>query len=301
MRSRQTLTIALLLLSAGGQSVQADLPASLSCGPQVVRYLQPDSLRQDFLDKAETELAEQAISLELSQFAYFLKFEFERQKLGALTDESKKSACRETAAAIYDELARVFITRLAQLLESRQVTRFYNEVQIVLSPRPGAAERQDLMRLGLDALLTQYLELIHSTLTNGLQNTPWKNLASLAVQTVPWNEEWSRLVGRDLPAAVHFESDRIALRPLDFTPLELQIFLFHELSHLADPNFSEERLWVNEVFAWRQTLAFLDYLETVKKLPLPPVFLSVRKGVQLHGLETWVTMVFKMQHGQPVR
>ena len=181
-------------------------------------------------------------------------------------------------------LQSFFKKRLGLLIDREDLAGFYVEAGNLLSPRTGAEEKRRVQTQLLAPLEGPYLALVRKALEKKLRDTKWRRFESIQVDLETWNPEWLALLGREAPAAVYYPGKRIALRPLEFDPRDLELFLFHELAHLDGATPRDER------YAWQQTVEFIDYLEK-NKLQVPDTFVSIRQGIRVLGLSTWVRLV----------
>lgn len=237
--------------------------------------------------------ASPAISVAIAEDATFLRYQFER-KLRKLT-ASHREQCLKLAFGMYEVLELYAAKRLESLLSASKLDAFYSESQNWIAPRSRKEERAQALEKLLLPLEGAYLSIVHRALLGSLAETEWAHYSKLRVEIASWSQEWSALTGRDAPAAVYFEEPRIALRPLEYAPDELEIFLFHELSHLADSRFGPNRPFENELHAWRETFAYLAH-RSKRGQKTPRFFVPVLESVKSLGLEDWVTAVFDWAH-----
>ena len=263
-----------------------------NCRHAALTYLTSPTAREA-VDKLETEPALK-ITRELARFAHFLRVDFARQKLTLLSEADQKR-CASEALKLADQIGNAFTTRARELVTAGKITAFYEET-LVWKTTISENQESALFEKAWVELEPLYLQALLKGLFKHLEKTPWDSWRYLDIALASWSGEWKTLLGFEAPAAVHFEERRIALKPLLYRPLELQLFLFHELSHLADPKLktaprtTSER-FENEVFAWRETIAFVEWLETQKKIAPPDLFATVRKAAHDNGLENWVRLV----------
>lgn len=212
--------------------------------------------------------------------------------------------CATLGADLEQELLEFASRRLNLLFNQGMLNELHVEANNLLAPAETALDRAALEDRVLSKIIPLYLVQVRLALMNDLKRTPWEYYSEIYFEIEPWSEKWTALMGRDAPAGVHFAERKIALRPLAHDLNEVKIFLFHELSHLADPALGQNlnggeldpaAQFANESFAWRQTAAYIDQLVS-KKTPVPDLFLSVRKGIELQGLENWVRNVFESNH-----
>lgn len=201
------------------------------------------------------------------------------------------SICKRTALILRDDLYAFFEARLRKLLRLHRYSEFSSEVQNLLDPRT-SQEQKTLYQYFLADLESEYLAAIRKNLFGRLTSTQWESYQKLSFNVVAWSEEWLGLLGRDAPAAVHYETKRVVLRPLDHTPIALEIFLFHELSHLADPsrqspNYDE---FMSESYAWTQTLGFIEQLRRLG-IQIPSLFQNIVDAVREQGMRRWLSDV----------
>ena len=280
-------------------SVAAEPERAYSCERGVNYYLSALHVDPPEGDNAKVRvtLEQDEITAQAVEEAVFLKNGFAR-KLYKLKPEHQK-VCLDLAKAALTEIPVLFKARLQLLLDQAKLDEFYTEIHALVSVD------STMLFIGnadLESLKRTYLDVLYRILLKRLEHSPWDAYRKIPIHLTSWNAEWFVLTGREAPAAVEFGSDRIALRPLDYRPSELLIFMFHEIAHLADPGLhpgtvglSRDQALANEVYAWRQTLSFMDY-EKSRNEALPSLADEIQTGVKTMGLEQWVRMVFESAH-----
>lgn len=233
---------------------------------------------------------ENEISLGLSKASYFLRHEI-KGRLNSFGETERKS-CFNLAATTYNHLLKYFKRRLEHLLGKRELARFYSEYSLLITMRLRPSERRELQQ-HFEKLEQRYLHLAYSMLIVSLEQTPWKRFQKIEVRLESWTDEWSALIGREAPAAVELQNNVLALRPLEFSPVELQIFMFHEIAHLADPGLALlTEAYDNELYAWIQTLDYINWLKAQNTI-VPERFEAIRRNVEILGTDAWVRAVMR--------
>lgn len=218
-------------------------------------------------------------------------------------DDKQVEECHGLSGQLSALLVSYFERRLARDLRKQGgLSRFYTEFRRILAPWPTRAQRNRL-RLRFLPQQETYLRLTWRDLVRSLEASPWAAYAHLQPSLETWTEDWNLILGADAPGAVLYESKRIALQASEMDPETLKIVLFHELSHLADPRTQDKRARHAlsdvdaELFAWRETLAYLDSLEKSGHI-VPEYFQRVRATITaMGGLEPWVRAVVASRTG----
>lgn len=204
--------------------------------------------------------------------------------------EPAREICLRESDALQTDLVAFFRRRFEHLLGPLDLAGFYTEYGNLLAPATNRFERESIRDLFPDTE-GRYLQAVRSTLLLSLAGTPWERYSELRFEIHTMDQEWTRVLRREAPAAVNLSTHEVALRPLDYSPIELRIFLFHEISHLADPE--HRRLpFENELYAWNQTREYLEHMiRQGENLPL--LFERVHSSMRMLGLENWVRLVFQ--------
>ncbi len=298
-------TLLLLLLSSNGL-------ANLSTGNEyyclqgINSYLSFDLTQTISRDKSgglKLRISnENPISLALTKDTFFLKNQF-KEKIENLTIEHQ-NACLDLANQIYKELFIYFENRLRVLLARHLLQNFYKEAGNLLafsidkenwtagvqSPAPRAP---NAFSVTVSKFQPEYLSQIYRSLIQSLKGTKWQYYSDVPFVLTSWSMEWANLLRRQAPAAVFVtkETAQIALRPMEYPPKELELFLFHEISHIVQPSGTP---FFNELYAWQKTAEYLDFLQS-KNIVLPSLFQSIQTGIHLLGLEKWVQAVISAE------
>ncbi len=264
---------------------------------------------------------ENPISHLLSSDAFFLKYEY-IPKLFPLHAEVRRK-CTKDALQVYHSLLHFFKERLQLLLSESRLEEFYIEYKRVLAPCTTKEQKEEIFAVFYE-LEARYLQTTHETLLKELQTTQWKYFElteDVKLETWPedlqpehlhdanatrsntnltqYNEEWKNLLKREAPAAVNITNKIVLLRPFEYTPLELKIFLFHELAHLSNSQANPQAtnssgnnqdIFKQEQYAWEQTLLYLDHLEK-NKIELPSLFQKIQNNIWLIGLQEWIKLI----------
>ena len=157
----------------------------------------------------------------------------------------------------------------------------------LMAPRASAADRWRL-REELRPLEPLYLQN-YGRACNSANRHAVGAVQHFRFSLESWGVDWDTTCP-STPAAVHFADRRVALRPLDYEPLELEIFLFHELAHLSD-GLNADKV-AEETAAWRQTL---NYLAVVRARggTVPALFTRIELTIRALGgnIAPWVRAV----------
>ena len=218
-----------------------------------------------------------------------LVFATDAMALETIATTSRHYSCRESAARVRRALGAFFLKRLNHLIAEGDIDGAHEEIMNLMAPRASAADRWRL-REELRPLEPLYLQKLWARLQQRLIGTPWERFNTLRFSLESWGADWDTTMPESTPAAVHFADRRVALRPLDYEPLELEIFLFHELAHLSD-GLNADKV-AEETAAWRQTL---NYLAVVRARggTVPALFTRIELTIRALGgnIAPWVRAV----------
>ncbi len=272
---QQVLRVGFIFLFVSQTVSSGDL--LLSCKKPLEYFLESN------LEDLILSIPQKPVSLSSAEKARFLKYNF--PKTLSLAPAERRQQCLEESTKLYDQMIEAFKTRLKSLLEEKQVDLFYREYRKIIVPINAQKEKLVTRNLFLD-LEQDYLKAIHQTLITELATGPWHHYTSLKFHLVVWSPEWLEILGREVSAAVEHQNNKIVLNPIELSPTELKIFLFHELAHLSDHQYTKPL--DREVYAWDQTLQYLSTLQSV-----PPRFQNIQSNIHLLGLKNWVFLVRK--------
>lgn len=286
------LASALLLTSNGTDAFAFDCAKDVQVYLQVVRVMQVEPLKIGVVPSASEKTV--AITISLAEDASFLKNQF-HLKLVKLA-ELERTTCVKLAENIYRKITKFATQRLSQLLDEKQLDQAYLEASNWLAPNANPLQKNEAIHDALKVHEPSYLTLVHERLKQRLLKSPWQYYREITVTIEAWNEKWSELMNREAPAAIDHESQTVALRPWDFTLLELEIYLFHELAHRAYPLTNSSTSLEREMYAWKETFDFIEYLRQ-KKVEIPLWFQSKLEEAEVMGLDEWVAgVVERAQH-----
>jgi len=227
------------------------------------------------------------ITIAIANDRWLLRFLLD-EATAKFTPERRKR-CLNQSVQIADALDEFFDQRLVFLLNTGELDRFNKEILILREAPPKSSWRKETYR-HFKKLEIPYLQAIREKLYKDLTNTKWSKYTNYYAEITTWDHDWSALMGREAPAAVNLLEKQIALRPFEFSPDELEIFLFHELAHLDNGRANHLSPVGAEVFAWTQTIDYIEYLQASGRI-IPDYFVKIVSATSSLGIREWVRAV----------